>query len=231
MNLPDQRRLLPGGINNQGSGILQPSSFSGQAGGDAFYSATKRLLDLTLSAMLIILLSPAMLYIAYLIKKQDGGPVFYRQERHGLDGKTFSIFKFRSMTVAASTNQFVQCRQGDSRVTELGRILRKTSLDELPQLFNVFGGTMSLVGPRPHAVTHDFEFCGVLDHYAQRYSVTPGMTGLAQVRGKRGETKDLGAMAARLALDLEYVERASLWLDVSILLGTFAVVLKGDNAL
>ena len=156
--------------------------------------------------------------------------MLFRQERHGLNGSRFNIFKFRTMTTASSSSSFKQCQEGDPRVTRLGRLLRRTSLDELPQLFNVFAGTMSLVGPRPHAIEHDFEACATLDNYWLRYSVLPGMTGLAQVRGLRGSTHDHAHMVSRVNADLEYVEWASLALDMRILLGTIVVVLNGQNA-
>jgi putative colanic acid biosynthesis UDP-glucose lipid carrier transferase len=194
------------------------------------YVVLKRLLDLAGSALLILILSPALLLIAFLIRRHDGGPVFFLQERHGLNGKIFRIIKFRTMTATASTDAFKQCRPGDERVTEIGRLLRRTSLDELPQLFNVVMGDMSLVGPRPHAVEHDLEACGMLEGYWQRYTVLPGMTGLAQIRGQRGETADLKLMMSRVKSDLEYVTRASLLLDLAILFGTTVVVSTGKNA-
>lgn len=197
----------------------------------SFYVLFKRSIDLLASAFLILLLSPVFLFISVLVKLQDGGPAFFRQERHGLNGSKFKIIKFRTMTTAASSNGFVQCKSGDLRVTELGRVLRQTSLDELPQLFNVFLGTMSLVGPRPHAIEHDFQYGSVLEKYWLRYSVLPGMTGLAQVRGQRGPTLDVSQMSSRVSSDIEYVKRASLRLDISILFSTVAVVLNGQNAI
>jgi lipopolysaccharide/colanic/teichoic acid biosynthesis glycosyltransferase len=194
------------------------------------YSVLKRILDLCGSAALLLLLSPAFLLIAYLIKREDGGPVYFLQARHGLNGRIFQIVKFRTMTVEASTSGFQQCSQGDRRVTAIGKLLRRTSLDELPQLFNVLRGEMSLVGPRPHAVEHDLEACGVLEDYWQRYSVLPGMTGLAQIRGQRGSTSDFELMASRVKSDLEYVARASLILDLAILFGTTSVLATGKNA-
>ena len=197
----------------------------------SLYALFKRSIDFMASVFLILLLSPVFLFIALLIKFQDRGPVFFRQERHGLNGSKFRIIKFRTMTTAASSGGFVQCQSGDLRVTELGRVLRQTSLDELPQLFNVLLGTMSLVGPRPHAIEHDFQYGSVLEKYWLRYSVLPGMTGLAQVRGQRGPTQDLSHMSSRVASDIEYVKRASLRLDVSILFSTVAVVINGQNAI
>jgi putative colanic acid biosysnthesis UDP-glucose lipid carrier transferase len=192
--------------------------------------ALKRALDFAGSLALLILLSPALLFIALLIKLEDGGPVFFRQERHGLHGVIFRIFKFRTMGVSASSQGFVQCQPNDLRVTRIGRLLRRTSLDELPQFFNVLAGDMSLVGPRPHAVEHDYQACGSVEDYWQRYAVLPGMTGLAQIRGHRGTTTELRHMISRVQSDLEYVARGTVWLDLGILLSTSSVVLTGKNA-
>jgi lipopolysaccharide/colanic/teichoic acid biosynthesis glycosyltransferase len=230
MSLSGETREVLDRIGRRGGDVAGSLTGKRDAPKDVLYQVCKRLFDVVASALLIVLLSPAFLYISYLIRRQDGGPVFFRQHRHGLNGSTFRIFKFRTMTAEASAGGFVQCRQGDARVTPLGHLLRRTSLDELPQLFNVFRGEMSLVGPRPHAVAHDLEFCDILDHYWQRYRVLPGMTGLAQVRGSRGVTLDENAMAERLSSDLEYVQRASLWLDLTILFDTVGVVVRGENA-
>lgn len=192
--------------------------------------ALKRILDTAGSFGLLVVLSPALLFIALLIKMEDGGPVFFRQERHGLHGRIFRIFKFRTMGVAASARGFAQCQPGDMRVTRIGRLLRRSSLDELPQLLNVLMGDMSLVGPRPHAVEHDYQACGAIEDYWQRYAVLPGMTGLAQIRGHRGTTTELRHMIARIQSDLEYVARGSVWLDLGILFSTTSVVFTGKNA-
>jgi len=231
MSLSGETHQVSDRIHRCGGKFASSLTVKRDASRNGLYLASKRLLDIIVSTLLIVLLSPAFLYIAYLIRRQDGGPVFFRQHRHGLNGSTFRIYKFRTMTVEASAGGFAQCRQGDARVTALGHLLRRTSLDELPQLFNVLWGDMSLVGPRPHAVAHDLEFCDILDHYWQRYRVLPGMTGLAQVRGSRGVTLDEHAMAKRLSSDLEYVQRASLWLDLTILVGTIDVVVRGENAI
>lgn len=194
--------------------------------------ALKRSVDFCGSMALLMLLSPALAFIAILIKWDDGGPIFFRQERHGLNGAIFKILKFRTMGVAASaaTAGFVQCQPSDARVTRIGRVLRRTSLDELPQLFNVLLGDMSLVGPRPHAVEHDYQACTAVAGYWQRYAVLPGMTGLAQIRGHRGTTTELRQMISRVQSDLEYVARGSFWLDLGILVSTSSVVVTGKNA-
>lgn len=192
--------------------------------------ALKRAIDFFGSIALLILLSPALIFIAVLIKLDDGGPVFFRQDRHGLNGSTFKIVKFRTMGAAASALGFLQCQPSDLRVTRIGRLLRRTSLDELPQLFNVFAGDMSLVGPRPHAVEHDYQVCNAVEDYWQRYAVLPGMTGLAQIRGHRGTTTELRQMKSRVQSDLEYVARGTFWLDLGILISTTTIVVTGKNA-
>jgi putative colanic acid biosynthesis UDP-glucose lipid carrier transferase len=195
-----------------------------------FDLALKRALDVAGSVALLILLSPVLLFIALLVKFDDGGPVFFRQDRHGLNGAIFRIFKFRTMSVAASSSGFVQCQPGDSRVTSIGKLLRRTSLDELPQLFNVLLGNMSLVGPRPHPLELDYEASSTIEDYWQRYAVLPGMTGLAQVRGHRGNTSEAWQMISRVQSDLEYVARGSVWLDIRILFSTTTLVVTGKNA-
>ena len=164
-----------------------------------------------------------------LIKMEDGGPVFFRQQRNGLNLKKFNIYKFRSMRAECST-EFVQVRAGDDRITRVGRLLRLTSLDELPQLINILLGDMSLVGPRPHAVDHDKLFAALVPGYMDRYRVLPGLTGLAQVRGLRGPTPNQQVMSERIFADLEYVQRNSLIVDLGIIMRTVVVVLRAVNA-
>jgi putative colanic acid biosynthesis UDP-glucose lipid carrier transferase len=161
------------------------------------------------------------------------GPVIFRQKRYGLNGRSFSIYKFRTMSVQHGTDtmaEVVQATRGDLRVTPLGRLLRSTSLDELPQLYNVLRGDMSLVGPRPHAVTHNEFYRKAVPGYMLRHKVKPGLTGLAQVNGCRGETAQLGLMAERVRWDMEYIRKWSPWLDLKIMLKTVALVLKRHNA-
>jgi putative colanic acid biosynthesis UDP-glucose lipid carrier transferase len=170
-----------------------------------------------------------MLLIAIAIKLDSPGPVFFRQARLGWGGKTFYIWKFRSMYVHDDQGVVVQAQKNDPRVTRVGAFLRRTSLDELPQIFNVIRGEMSLVGPRPHAVQHDLEYAQQIAHYFARHKIKPGITGLAQVRGYRGETRDLGMMMLRVESDIEYINNWSLWTDLSILLRTTRA-LTGKNA-
>jgi putative colanic acid biosysnthesis UDP-glucose lipid carrier transferase len=194
--------------------------FSGYRG------AAKRLTDITLSVLLLPLLLPAILVIAVMIKSTSPGPVFFRQRRYGLDGREILVYKFRTMNVIEDGTRVVQATAHDPRVTPVGRLLRRYSLDELPQLFNVLRGTMSLVGPRPHAVIHNEQYRKLIKGYMVRHKVPPGITGLAQVNGCRGETAQLEQMQARVDYDLEYLRRWSPLLDIKILMAT-AVQLTG----
>jgi putative colanic acid biosynthesis UDP-glucose lipid carrier transferase len=190
----------------------------------------KRLEDFALLLLLTPVVLPLMLVLAIAVKLSSPGPVFYRQVRYGLDGRPFSIWKFRTMRVCEDTHQFVQARRDDDRVTKIGAILRKTSLDELPQLLNVVSGTMSVIGPRPHPVQLNEEFRGQVERYMMRHKVKPGITGLAQVNGYRGETDTLEKMQRRVELDLAYMGHWSLGLDARILLRTLGVPFKSENA-
>jgi putative colanic acid biosynthesis UDP-glucose lipid carrier transferase len=176
----------------------------------------KALEDRLLGLVLFIIFSPVMVAVAIAIKWQMGGPVLFKQERHGLDGKCFKIYKFRTMKPHnSSTTQ--QATHADQRITRLGSFLRRTSLDELPQLYNVLQGRMSLVGPRPHAMDHNDHYKDRIDIYMQRHRVKPGMTGWAQVNGLRGITDDVKLMQKRVEYDLYYIERWSLGFDLKIL--------------
>ena len=191
----------------------------------------KRLADLLIAALALVLLSPLLLVIALLVSITTPGPVFFTQTRYGLDGRSFRMLKFRTMSVTedGATPGLQQARRDDPRVTPIGRILRRWSLDELPQLFNVLGGSMSLVGPRPHAVDHNEHYRKLIPAYMQRHLFKPGMTGLAQVEGLRGETAELDAMARRVEADLRYQREWSLSLDLHILLRT-VLHLRSRNA-
>ena len=176
-----------------------------------------------LSVLILLLLSPILLAVAVAIKLDNPGPIFFRQKRAGWNGKAFSIWKFRSMRVqqeALDQNVLKQAQKNDPRITKVGAFIRKTSLDELPQLFNVLTGDMSLVGPRPHAVQHDEEYSARVNDYYARHNIKPGITGLAQVRGYRGETKEIDQMTKRIESDIEYINNWSVWLDLTILLRT-----------
>ncbi len=192
--------------------------------------ALKSLEDLVLSSLILLAIAPLLLVIALAVKLDSPGPVFFRQARNGWNGKTFRIWKFRSMYVHQPEGTVLkQAEKDDPRVTRVGRFIRRTSLDELPQIFNVLAGDMSLVGPRPHAVQHDAEYSQRISDYMARHNIKPGITGLAQVRGFRGETRDLEQMALRIESDIEYINHWSVWLDFSILLRTL-VAFTGKNA-
>lgn len=190
----------------------------------------KAIEDRLLAGLALILLSPIMLATAVAIKLNSPGPVFFKQDRTGWDGRVFKIFKFRSMRVHPVESGVVkQATKDDPRVTEIGRFIRRTSIDELPQLMNVIIGDMSLVGPRPHAVQHNDFYSSKISAYLARHRIKPGITGLAQVRGFRGETEDLDLMAERVTSDIEYINNWSLALDLSILFRT-AFTLLDDRA-
>lgn len=177
----------------------------------------KALEDRLLGTVLFIGFLPVMLVVALLVRLQMGGPVLFKQHRHGIDGKRFRIYKFRSMKQHANSNQTAQAEEGDPRITRLGAFLRRTSLDELPQLYNVLQGRMSLVGPRPHAMDHNEYYKDVIEDYMQRHRAKPGMTGWAQVHGWRGHTRGLGDMKKRVEYDLYYIDNWSLGMDLKIL--------------
>lgn len=191
---------------------------------------SKAIEDKVIATGALILLSPILLITALAIKLESPGPVFFRQVRTGWDGREFKIWKFRSMRPNESGNDKVeQATRDDPRVTRVGRFIRRTSIDELPQLFNVLAGQMSLVGPRPHAVQHNVEYSERITDYLTRHRIKPGITGLAQVRGFRGETKELSQMEQRVQCDLEYINNWSIALDLSIMVRTL-FTLFGRNA-
>ena len=190
----------------------------------------KSLEDIVLSVFIFLLIAPLMVLIAIAIKLDSPGPIFFRQKRMGWNGKIFSIWKFRSMVVHQPNNNVIkQAEKNDPRVTRVGAFMRRTSLDELPQILNVLSGEMSLVGPRPHAIQHDEEYSRRIAEYFARHNIKPGITGLAQVRGFRGETKDIEQMMQRIESDIEYINNWSLWLDLTILIRTTSA-LTGKNA-
>lgn len=185
----------------------------------------KHLLDRSLAAMMLLTFSPLFVGLALAVKLSSKGPVFFVQARHGLNAKPFNMWKFRSMYLHEA-DEVVQATEGDDRVTPVGRFLRKTSMDELPQLLNVIAGEMSLVGPRPHAIQHNDFYAEKLKAYMARHRVKPGLTGLAQINGFRGETDTLDKMEGRLQYDLAYINSWSLRLDFEILLKTPKSILK-----
>lgn len=193
-------------------------------------SMIKRLMDLFISITSLILLSPALILIAMTIKLSSPGPIIFKQRRYGLDGKEISVYKFRSMTTSHVDGEVIQAKKHDVRVTPFGAFLRKTSLDELPQLVNVIQGRMSLVGPRPHAVVHNEMYRKLIKGYMIRHKVKPGITGWAQVNGFRGETETLDKMQTRIDYDIDYLRHWSARLDIYIILKTFWVIIKGQDS-
>jgi undecaprenyl-phosphate galactose phosphotransferase/putative colanic acid biosynthesis UDP-glucose lipid carrier transferase len=173
---------------------------------------------------------PIMAITALAIKFDGKGPVLFLQNRKGFNGRQFVMFKFRTMTVQENGDVVTQATPNDPRVTRIGRLLRAASIDELPQLVNVVRGEMSLIGPRPHALAHDNYFEKLLQDYAFRHHVKPGMTGWAQVNGLRGATPSVEQIARRVKMDLWYINNWSLWLDIQILIKTLFEVLRKRNA-
>jgi putative colanic acid biosynthesis UDP-glucose lipid carrier transferase len=202
---------------------LCESPFQGVAG------LVKRASDLVLATLAIIATAPLALAIAIAIKLTSPGPVLFRQRRYGVDGREIVVYKFRTMTCMEDGRVVVQALREDPRTTRIGRVLRKYSLDELPQFINVLQGRMSVIGPRPHAVAHNEMYRKLIPGYMIRHKVRPGITGLAQVRGLRGAT-DTAKMRARVECDLEYLREWSLLLDAQILLRTIRIVLERENA-
>jgi putative colanic acid biosynthesis UDP-glucose lipid carrier transferase len=197
-----------------------------------FYGANglvKRLEDVVLSTLILVAISPLLLATAIAVKLSSRGPVIFQQRRYGLDGKEIVVYKFRTMRVMEDGPEVAQATRDDPRVTRIGALLRKLSLDELPQFVNVLQGRMSIVGPRPHAVAHNETYRKVIKGYMVRHKVKPGITGLAQVNGYRGEISSLDKMQRRVEYDLEYLRNWSLRLDLAIILRTAFIVLTGDR--
>jgi putative colanic acid biosynthesis UDP-glucose lipid carrier transferase len=190
----------------------------------------KRIEDVVIATLGVIITVPLMLLIAIAIKLDSRGPVFYRQKRYGLNGKEFPVWKFRSMKVLEQEHEFRQAQPNDERITKVGKLIRHTSLDEIPQFFDVLAGHMSIVGPRPHAVAQNEEYRGLIRGYMQRHIIKPGITGLAQIKGFRGETDTKEKMEQRIKYDMEYLNNWSIWLDLKIILLTPIVLFKGENA-
>lgn len=187
----------------------------------------KAAIDRGLAAAALVMLAPLLALVALAIRLDSRGPILFRQNRTGQNGKVFRILKFRSMTTDAG---LAQATRNDARVTAVGRWLRRTSIDELPQLVNVLRGEMALVGPRPHATAHDAHYAPLIANYALRFAVKPGLTGWAQINNARGETDTVDKMARRVALDLDYIGGWSIWLDLRILALTPLRLLTGRDA-
>ena len=190
----------------------------------------KRFSDIVLSIIILLLISPILVGVSVAVKLGSPGPIIFRQRRYGLDGKEIVVYKFRSMSVTEDGSSVQQATKNDSRVTPLGAILRKTSIDELPQFVNVLQGRMSIVGPRPHAVAHNEMYRKLVKGYMVRHKVKPGITGWAQVNGYRGETDTLDKMEGRIKFDLDYLRNWSLRLDLYIIFRTIRLVAKDQKA-
>jgi len=184
----------------------------------------KRVEDIIISSLILLFISPVLFTIALAVKLTSKGPVIFRQVRYGMDGKPIMVWKFRSMSVMENGDKVVQATKGDARITPIGRFLRSTSLDELPQFMNVLKGDMSIVGPRPHAVAHNEQYRSIIQGYMLRHKVKPGITGWAQINGWRGETDTLEKMEKRIEFDLQYIRDWSIWLDLRII---FLTIFKG----
>lgn len=190
----------------------------------------KRSEDLVLASLILILVSPLLLLIALGVKLSSPGPIIFKQRRYGLDGHEITVYKFRTMKVCEDGSEICQATSDDQRVTPFGRFLRRTSLDELPQFFNVVKGSMSIVGPRPHAVAHNEYYRRLIPGYMLRHKVRPGLTGWAQINGWRGETETLEKMEKRVEYDLDYLRRWSLWFDLKIIVLTVFRGFKDSHA-
>ena len=189
----------------------------------------KRFIDLFFGLIIILIISLPLLFISLIIKLTSRGPIIFKQSRYGLNEKKFIMWKFRSMTFEKNA-KFVQATSNDSRITKVGKFLRKTSLDELPQFFNVILGTMSIVGPRPHPIDLDEQHKDLIDNYMNRYQVKPGITGLAQISGWRGETDTLYKMEKRIECDLKYISKWNVLTDIKIIFQTVFKIIYDRNA-
>lgn len=194
------------------------------------YALIKRIEDIILSSIILMLIAIPLLVIAIAIKVTSKGPVIFKQRRYGLNGKDIRVYKFRSMTVTENSEVVTQATKNDTRITKLGAFLRRTSLDELPQFVNVLQGRMSVVGPRPHAAAHNEQYRQAVDYYMLRHKIRPGITGWAQINGWRGETDTIEKMEMRIKYDLDYIRRWSLWMDAKIVFFTIFRSFNDKNA-
>ncbi|MDH4610286.1 undecaprenyl-phosphate glucose phosphotransferase [Pseudomonas sp. BN102] len=226
--LPDLRSIMP--LNHSVGDIEgMPVIHLNKCPLSAYPSAalSKALMDRTLALLALIVLSPVLLATAVAVKCSSRGPVLFKQDRHGWNGTIIKVWKFRSMRLHDDP-RVMQARRDDPRITRVGRFIRRTSIDELPQLFNVLLGQMSLVGPRPHAVAHNDYYIDKIAAYMARHRIKPGITGLAQINGWRGETETIDKMQKRVELDLAYINNWSLWLDIKIMVQTPLALFSRD---
>jgi putative colanic acid biosynthesis UDP-glucose lipid carrier transferase len=210
-------------------GVVQDFSRAVSTSAPVGRSIAKRVFDLVMTAGLLLFFAPMMMLVALLVRATSKGPALFKQRRTGLNGKIFYIYKFRTMSVMED-GRLLPARQKDNRVTPLGSVLRRSSLDELPQLFNVLKGEMSLVGPRPHAISHDELYATLLPNYVERFRARPGLTGLAQVTGFRGEIKTIDCLKGRVEADLKYVKEWSIGADLKVLWSTALIVWRDEKA-
>lgn len=211
------------------NGISEPSPKK-RFGKSRWHQLTKQITDKLAALSALLFLSPLLLVVSILIKLDSKGPVLFKQARNGLNNREFEIWKFRTMTVMEDGDDFKQAQKNDTRITRIGNFLRKSSIDELPQLVNVLIGDMSIVGPRPHPVALNDKFARLIPDYNQRTDMRPGLTGLAQVRGHRGPTDTIEQMQARVDSDIEYIEQWSYWMDLKIIMLTPYYGLISKNA-
>ncbi|MGB5446718.1 MAG: undecaprenyl-phosphate glucose phosphotransferase [Psychromonas sp.] len=191
---------------------------------EGIHAVTKRMIDIVVGGLITLMILPVMAVVAIGVKLSSPGPVLFKQDRYGLGGKKIKVWKFRSMKVMENSEVVTQATKGDPRVTKFGAFIRRTSLDELPQFFNVLQGTMSIVGPRPHAVSHNEEYRKIVDNYMIRHKMKPGITGLAQISGFRGETDTLDKMEKRIEFDIRYMQSWTPFADIKII---FLTIFKG----
>jgi putative colanic acid biosynthesis UDP-glucose lipid carrier transferase len=195
-----------------------------------FDGFVKKLSDLIFAIFILCVISPLLILLALGVKLSSPGPVLFKQRRYGLDGQEIVVYKFRSMTVTEDDDKVTQAKVNDKRVTRFGSFIRKTSLDELPQFINVLQGRMSIVGPRPHAISHNEMYRKIIKGYMVRHKVKPGITGWAQVNGFRGETESVNCMKTRIDYDIEYLKKWSIGLDIKIILKSVFLVFKDSKA-
>lgn len=228
--VPDLSRMLP--LNESVEQVMGVSVINlRKSPNDGYNRTLKRLEDVIVGSLILLMISPLMILLAIGVKLSSPGPVFFKQKRHGRNGEEIEVWKFRSMRVhQEEAGKVTQAKKGDSRITPFGAFLRRTSLDELPQFINVLQGQMSIVGPRPHALAHNFEYMHQIDGYMQRHRIKPGITGWAQINGLRGETDTLEKMQKRVEYDLYYLQNWSLLLDLKIIFFTIFKGFVGKNA-
>ena len=221
-NLSIDSQVSNSKITNQG--LDKPLQLEG------WQSIAKTVFDKVASFFILMALSPLLVVVAIAIKLESKGPIIFRQKRNGLNNQEFLIWKFRTMTVMENGSDVKQAEKHDARITRIGNILRKTSIDELPQFINVLLGDMSIVGPRPHPVALNEKYCLLVYHYDHRTAVKPGLTGLAQIKGYRGPTHTAAEMQERIDCDIDYIKNWSLWLDCKIVALTPYYGLMSKNA-